>query len=162
MGINNVRGTSPCSVNEEPRILSGLLKFWSTSRFYISPQNAAIAKKKEEEKLKYASTGLQVSYQFVSIFPFCCLATLQGLRIQIGGHHESFCVFWNLFFTQNKLSVYTEIKVWNISNWKILNTEMELVAKHVFLVSVNISLSSIFLRCYQHDIFFSVIYFWWL
>ena len=27
MGINNVRGTSPCSVNEEPRILSGLLKF---------------------------------------------------------------------------------------------------------------------------------------
>ena len=119
-------------------------------------------KKKEEEKLKYASTRLQVSYQFVSIFPFCCLATLQELRIQIGGHHESFCVFWNLFFTQNKLSVYTEIKVWNISNWKILNTEMELVAKHVFLVSVNISLSSIFLRCYQHDIFFSVIYFWWL
>ena len=162
MGINNVRGTSPCSVNEEPRILSGLLKFWSTSRFYISPQNAAIAKKKEEEKLKYASTRLQVSYQFVSIFPFCCLATLQELRIQIGGHHESFCVFWNLFFTQNKLSVYTEIKVWNISNWKILNTEMELVAKHVFLVSVNISLSSIFLRCYQHDVFFSVFFFRWL
>ena len=117
---------------------------------------------KKEEKLKYASTRLQVSYQFVSIFPFLCLASLQELRIQIGRHHESFCVFWNLFFTPNKLSVYTEIKVWNISNWKVLNTEMELVAKHVFLVSVNISLSSIFLRCYQHDVFFSVIYFRWL
>ena len=28
IGINNVRGTSPCSVNEEPRIMSGSLNFF--------------------------------------------------------------------------------------------------------------------------------------
>ena len=75
-------------------------------------------KKKREEKFKFVSIGLQVSYQFVSIFPFCCLASLQELRIQVGGNHESFCVFWNLIFTPNKLSVYTEIKDWNTSKFK--------------------------------------------
>ena len=28
IGINNVRGTSPCRVNEEPRIMSGSLNFF--------------------------------------------------------------------------------------------------------------------------------------
>ena len=28
IGINNVRGTSPCSVNEEPRIMSGSLNLF--------------------------------------------------------------------------------------------------------------------------------------
>ena len=28
IGINNVRGTSPCSVNEEPRIMSGYSIFF--------------------------------------------------------------------------------------------------------------------------------------
>ena len=28
IGINNVGGTSPCSVNEEPRIMSGSLNFF--------------------------------------------------------------------------------------------------------------------------------------
>ena len=32
IGINNVRGTSPCSVNEEPRIMSGSLNF-----FFFNP-----------------------------------------------------------------------------------------------------------------------------
>ena len=78
-------------------------------------------RKKKKEKFKYASIGLQVSYQFVSVFSFCCLASLQELRIQVGGHHESFCIFWNLVFTPNKLSVYTEIKDWNTS--KLTKTE---------------------------------------
>ena len=59
-------------------------------------------RKKKEEKFKYVSIGLQVSYQFVSIFPICCLSSLQELRIQVGGNHKSFCVFWNLVFTPNK------------------------------------------------------------
>ena len=46
---------------------------------------------KKKEKFKYASIGLQVSYHFVSIFSFCCLASLQEIRVQVGGHHESFC-----------------------------------------------------------------------
>ena len=113
---------------------------------FTSVHKTLWSQKKREEKFKFVSIGLQVSYQFLSIFPFCCLVSLQELRIQVGRNHESFCVFWNLVFTPNKLSVYTEIKDWNTSKLKKIEYWMALVAKHVFLVSVNISFPSIFFQ----------------
>ena len=107
------------------------------------------SQKKKEEKFKYASIGLQVSYQFVSIFSFCCLASLQELRIQVGGHHESFCIFWNLVFTPNKLSVYTGIKDWNTSKltkteyWNGVSCETRLPRVSEYFVIINF-----FFRCY--------------
>ena len=72
-------------VQKEDHLIDKLILHQSTKR--------SDRKNKKEEKFKYALIGLQVSYQFVSIFSFCCLASLQELRIQVGGHHESFCIF---------------------------------------------------------------------
>ena len=69
-------------VQKEDHLIDKLILHQSTERS---------DRKKKKEKFKYASIGLQVSYHFVSIFSFCCLASLQELRFQVGGHHESFC-----------------------------------------------------------------------
>ena len=43
----------------------------------ILHQSTERSDRKKKRKFKFVSIGLQVSYQFVSIFPFCCLASLQ-------------------------------------------------------------------------------------
>ena len=104
---------------------------------------------KKKEKFKYASIGLQVSYHFVSIFSFCCLASLQELRVQVGGHHESFCSSEISFLPPNKLSVYTEIKDWNTSKlkkteyWNGVSCETRLPRVSEYFVIINF-----FFRCY--------------
>ena len=110
---------------------------------FTSVHKTLWSQKKREENFKFVSIGLQVSYQFVSIFPFCCLANLQELRIQVGRNHESFCVFWNLVFTPNKLSVYTEIKDWNTSKlkkieyWNGVSCETRLPRVSKYFVPIN-------------------------
>ena len=109
----------------------------------ILHQSSERSDRKKRRKFKFVSIGLQVSYQFVSIFPFCCLASLQELRIQVGGNHESFCVFWNLVFTPNKLSVYTEFKDWNTSKlkkteyWNGVSCETRLPRVSKYFVPIN-------------------------
>ena len=120
---------------------------------FTSVHKTLWSQKKKEEKFKYASIGLQVSYQFVSIFSFCCLASLQELRIQVGGHHESFCIFWNLVFTPNKLSVYTEIKDWNTSKltkteyWNGVSCETRLPRVSEYFVIINFFFQVLLTRC---------------
>ena len=110
---------------------------------FTSVHKTLWSQKKREEKFKFVSIGLQVSYQYVSIFPFCCLASLQELRIQVGRNHESFCVFWNLVFTPNKLSVYTEIKDWNTSKlkkteyWNGISCETRLTRVSKYFIPIN-------------------------
>ena len=128
-------------VQKEDHLIDKLILHQSTKR--------SDRKNKKEEKFKYALIGLQVSYQFVSIFSFCCLASLQELRIQVGGHHESFCIFWNLVFTPNKLSVYTEIKDWNTSKltkteyWNGVSCETRLPRVSEYFVIINFFLGVI-------------------
>ena len=184
IGINNVRGTSPCSVNEEPRIMSGSLNFffnptwtmniellkmtldflsaWANVHFsskgrsfdrqadFTSVHKTLWSQKKKKKKnLNMHQLGYKFRISSYLFFSFCCLASLQELRIQVGGHHESFCIFWNLVFTPNKLSVYTEIKDWNTSKltkteyWNGVSCETRLPRVSEYFVLINF-----FFRCY--------------